>query len=93
MQFDLNSHFTLDTLYSMEKEGIPVLTKLLQNEKLYAAICAPGPGPIYMWPTIYTCPSIHEPTWKNLCLLLELIQDSRLAKTTKRELKRKIGKI
>ena len=93
MPFDLNSHFTLDTLYSMEKEGISALTELLQNKMLYATICAPGPEPIYMWPTIYACPSVHEPTLKNLCLLLELIHENRLVGKIRQELKRKSGKI
>ena len=93
MPFDLNSNFTLNTLYSMEKEGIPALTELLQNEMLYATICVPSPESVYMWPTIYACPSVHEPTWKNLCLLLELIHEKRLAKKIRQELKRKSGKI
>lgn len=78
----------------MEKESISILTELLQNENLRAKICAPGPAeePHYMWPTVYSCPSVLEPTWKKMCLLLELIDENHLAEEIKQELEHKSGK-
>lgn len=90
--FDLSSHLMLDVLYSMEQNKIPVLTELMNNQKVRStiAICSENTETLYKWPT-FTKPSFHKPTWENLCLILNLNKRKDLVNMIKEYLKNKKG--
>ena len=91
MPVDLGNPVMLDVLYSMEQDKIPVLTELISNQKIRSTILSSeNTETIYKWPT-FTKPSLHEPTWKTLCLILELANMNDLAKMIKDYLKKMKG--
>ena len=67
----------------MEQKKIPVLTEIISNKKVRSTICCSEPNAmeatLYKWPT-FTTPSLHEPTWDSLCLILKLIGMNELVK-------------
>ena len=88
MPYDLESHITLDVLYSMECDKIPVLTELITNQDMRSIIC---PGNIVdglKWPTL-TKLSRRRPTWKKLSEFLDVVDQNDLAKRMKRYLKKR----
>ena len=93
--FDLESHFTLRAIYSMEQEGIPVLTELIDNRrKINSMICITEDdaqdSSIYKWPALHV-PCVHEPTWKTLCSILQSIDKLDLVVAIKSYLDKKKG--
>ena len=93
--FDLDDKFTLGALYSLEQDGIPVLTELIDNSRmLHSLVCrmtTDQDSKMYKWPTLHA-PSPYEPTWKKLCSILQLNDKEELAEDIKRYLKKKRGK-
>ena len=87
---DLESHFTLRTMYSMEQEGIPVLTELIDNlnTKLCTTEDTQG-SDMYKWPALMPC--VYKPTWKRLCLIFESHDKLHLAIAVKSYLEKKKG--
>ena len=90
--FDIGSPPTLDILYSMEQDKIPILTELIGNQKIQSTIIISSENTeaLYKWPT-FTKPSLHEPTWENLCLILKLVKMNDLVKMIKHYLKKMKG--
>ena len=92
--FDLESHFTLRTIYSMEQEGIPLLTELIDNRKqinsMIGATEDTQDSSMYKWPALHM-PCIHEPTWKKLCSVLQSIDKLDLVVAIKNYLEKKKG--
>ena len=92
--FDLDGQFTLPVLYSMEQEGIPVLTELIDNKrKICSNVCRTEDyqdSTMYKWPTLHA-PSPYEPTWKTLCSVLQINKKEALAEDIKSYLKKKKG--
>ena len=67
----------------MERDGIPVLTELMNNQNVRSVICpAENVEALYKWPT-FTKPGFHEPTWENLYLILTLTDLDYLVKQIK----------
>lgn len=93
---DLDSEFSLGALYTMEQEGIPVLTEIISNgKKLSSVVSAPldidlTSSEVYKWPTLQV-PSLYKPTWKKLCSILQLNDKESLAEEIKSYLKRREG--
>ena len=77
--FDLGSPVTLDVLYSMEQEKIPVLMELISNQKVRSTVCSENEQALYKWPT-FTKASLYKPTWEKLCLILKLNDMNDLVK-------------
>ena len=92
--FDIDDHFTLDALYSMEQDGIPVLTELIENSRsFYSRLCgmlSDQDLEMYKWPTLHA-PSCYKPTWRKLCFVLQLNDKKKLTKAIKKYLKQKKG--
>ena len=89
--FELGNPVMLDVLYSMEQDKIPVLTELISNQKIRSTILSSeNTETIYKWPT-FTKPSLHEPTWEKLCLILRLVNMNNVVKMIKHYLKKKKG--
>ena len=85
--YDLNSEFTLGALYTMEQEGIPVLTELMNNSQIFSSmICikqtSRNSNKIYKWPTLSE-PSHLEPTWRELCSVLHFMEREDLVELIK----------
>ena len=90
MSFDPGSPPMLDVLYSMEQDKIPVLTELIDSQKIRSTICSENTEALYKWPT-FTEPSLYEPTWGKLCLILELANMNDLAEMIKQYLEKQKG--
>ena len=92
--FDLDGQFTLGALYSMERDGIPVLTELIENgRRFHSNLCGMATDQdsvMYKWPTLHT-PSPYEPTWRKLCSILQLNDKEKLAAAIMNYLKQKKG--
>ena len=88
--FNRDSPIMLDVLYSMERDKIPILTELATNKKIRYTICSEHEEAIYKWPT-FTKASFHEPTWKKLISILEIVEQNDLMKNVKRYLKKMKG--
>ena len=91
---NFDGQFTLGDLYSMERNGIPVLTELIENSRrFHSNLCGMATDQdsiMYKWPTLHTR-SPYEPTWRKLCFILQLNDKKKLAKAIKRYLKQKKG--
>ena len=90
MPFDLGNPVMLDVLYSMEQDKIPVLTELINNQKIRSTICSENTEALYKWPT-FTKLSLYKPTWGKLCSILELVDMNDLIKMIKHYLEKKEG--
>ena len=90
--FDPESCFSLEALYLMEKEKIPVLSELMHNSKIRSSICTQqvDQDSKYKWPTVFEF-SIHEPNWKTLCTILQLNRKEDLVKKINSYLTKKKG--
>ena len=92
--FDIDGEFTLGALYSMEQEGIPVLTELMSNSgKLSSMIGATEINQqeeLFKWPT-FQVPTYDKPTWKKLRSILKFLDEENLAEAIKSYLKIKNG--
>lgn len=87
----LDGQFTLGALYSMEQQGIPVLTELIDNSsKLGSMVCSAeideNSNIVYKWPTLHF-PSLHQPTWEKLCSILQSSGRKDLAEAVRGYLK------
>lgn len=87
---NMKSQFNMEALYAMEKGGIHVLTTLLDKNQMIRSTLNTGYGQesnIYKWPTI-SGKSIYEPTWENLCFILEEVDSAELARKIKLNIQR-----
>ena len=87
---DLESQFTLGSLYSMEQNGIPILSEMItSNRELSSLVCTTEVDEefyVYKWPTLHF-PSLHEPTWEKLCSVFQSNGREDLAKAVRSYLK------
>lgn len=87
----LDDQFTLGALYSMEQQGISVLTELTDNSSKFSSmVCVEeideNSNIVYKWPTLHF-PSLHQPTWEKLCSVLQSSGKKDLAKAVRGYLK------